>query len=234
MEEAPTVNSDINKKENIFIAISNSGENIITMFKIDKYIIFKTSIFINNLEKNIEKKLEFNDFTNYYNLKKFNNIDLIYDEICKISNENNITAKEEEKGLILNFPLKNDENLIIKLVDEKGELNENYLNKNYYNSNDNDKRLDNIEKIIQNYEKRICKLENEIIYLKHIINDENINKKNNFNINKNEIININEINNNKNDNKINLLNNNNNNNNLYNFSKKNIFDFQITKTFKIP
>ena len=55
MEEAPTVNSDINKKQNIFIAISNSGENIITMFKKDKYIIFKTSIFINNLEKNIEK-----------------------------------------------------------------------------------------------------------------------------------------------------------------------------------
>ena len=62
MEEAPTVNSDINKKENIFIAISNSGENIITMFKKDKYIIFKTSIFINNLEKNLEKKLEFNVF----------------------------------------------------------------------------------------------------------------------------------------------------------------------------
>ena len=35
MEEAPTVNSDINKKENIFIALSNSGENIITMFKKD-------------------------------------------------------------------------------------------------------------------------------------------------------------------------------------------------------
>ncbi len=55
MEEAPTVNSIINKQENIFIALSNSGENIITMLKKDNYIIFKTSIFINNLEKNIEK-----------------------------------------------------------------------------------------------------------------------------------------------------------------------------------
>ena len=55
MDEAPAVNSNLNKKENIFIALSDSGENIITILKQYDYIIFKTCIFINNLEKNIEK-----------------------------------------------------------------------------------------------------------------------------------------------------------------------------------
>ena len=168
MEKAPTVNSIINKQENIFIALSNSGENIITMLKKDNYIIFKTSIFINNLEKNIEKKLEYNDFIYYNYFKNYNNIDLIYDEICKICNEKNITAKEEEESLILSFPLKNEEDLIIKLV-EKKEVIENINNLNYY---DNEKRFENIENIIKNYEKRISKLENEIINLKQIINNQ--------------------------------------------------------------
>ena len=118
MDEAPAVNSNLNKKENIFIALSDSGENIITILKQYDYIIFKTCIFINNLEKNIEKKLEYNDFINYDIFKNFNNIDLIYDEICNICNENNIRAKEDEKGLILIFPLK-DEELIIKLIEKK-------------------------------------------------------------------------------------------------------------------
>ena len=97
MEEAQTVNSIINKQENIFIALSNSGEKIITMLKKDNYIIFKTSIFINNLEKNIEKKLEYNDFIYYNYFKNYNNIDLIYDEICKICNEKILLQKKKKK-----------------------------------------------------------------------------------------------------------------------------------------
>ena len=47
MEEASTENTIDNKQENIFIALSNLSENIITMLKEDNYIIFKTSIFNN-------------------------------------------------------------------------------------------------------------------------------------------------------------------------------------------
>ena len=240
MEEAPAVNSNINKKENIFIALSNSGENIITILKEDNYIIFKTYIFINNIEKTIEKKLEYNDLINYYNFKVFDNIDLIYDELCKICNEKNIIAKEVENSLILSFPLKDEEDLIIKLVEKKEEEVEEEepienINNLNYNCKyiDNDKRFENLEKKVKNYEKRIIKLENEIINLKKIINkenNENNNKNNNFNYqNKNEINIINELNNNKNDI---TLNNNNDKDKIINnnFSKNNIFDFKKTKT----